>query len=150
MRGLNKTHSLKALFICALGAIILLAIVAILYSSIREASFAKIEPYHVSIKVFSESDSRLNVEYDYGYGYNAGHSQSFDLIGNQNQMIDFTISAWKQLQSFRLSNISEIKISSVAVTKQHESYQALGSVNALSAGSYLVFDDVNQKLLEAK
>ena len=70
-----------------------------------------------------------------------------DLIDDQEQTIDFTVSAWMKLKSLRFNSNAEITINSVIVKKNNFKYTALDSGLIVSGQSPLLLSDLSNKVL---
>lgn len=147
---LNTPSSSKLLLVSTIVAIVISVAVVLLYLSARQASFAKTEPYNVTLQLQGKEGSMLNAEYDYGYGYNRGHQQTFDITSSQQHTINFTISAWKALFSLRFSSTDHVAINRIIISKNGASYNGVDSTTVISDLSPLVLDGLTEKLLGAK
>lgn len=156
----NTRNPVKLLLITMLLAIVVAIVCVVLYLSLRQASFSKIEPYHVQMLVESRADALLTVEYDYGYGYNPGHQQEVMLKENKEgneqssnlaQSIQFTISAWKNLKSIRFTVPAEslVQVNSLVISKQGMPatiQRQFSNAQAQSNPSQIVVDNINAGL----
>ena len=98
-------RSFRAFLIFFIVALLTVTIVISVYFSVRDKSVAKLEPYVVAFAVNNvRVGNELLIEYDYGYGFNPAHQRRFVVTSSSTpQMIDFTVSAWKKMNSLRIS-----------------------------------------------
>ena len=143
----KKTHK-KTILILALTVIFVTAFLVVLYLSLRHEAFTKTHPYVIEVQLESGNSSRMVVYYDYGYGFQLGHHQVFNLIGNQKQTINFTISAWKKLRALRLNSDDITSLKSLMIQKGAAKYQALSVATNISEESVFDLYDIDETLIE--
>ncbi|MBX2847631.1 MAG: hypothetical protein KTR16_04875 [Acidiferrobacterales bacterium] len=116
----------------------------------RRASFAKTQPYTVSIEIQSTQDSSLIADYDYGYGFNGSHQQVFEVEGSERQLIQFTISAWMQLQSLRIVSEEITSVTNLKIEQGDSVYVEPSAGRDVSKTSPLLITELNSKLLSSR
>ena len=153
----QNTRSVRPLLIFTFVALIVAIAVAMLYLSAQGNVYGNTEPYVIQFvveyDVANESfdDQEILVQYDYGYGFNKGHEQTFLLNGISPQLINHTVSAWKQINSLRLMSTTSVplEVRDISITKSDLAYEP-ESLSLISLAQALVVNDVHVNLIKSQ